>query len=67
MGMAREDRLPGSRVCRQLAERGAEFAEVAGAACAMAYGDDPKAEARRARDPAISDLSPPPRVGFQGR
>ena len=67
MSIAPQDRLPRSPIYRQLVERGAEFAEVAGAACAMAYGDDPKAEARRARDLAICDLSALPRVGFKGR
>ena len=67
MSIAPEDRLPRSPIYRQLVKRGAEFADVAGAACAMGFGGDPQAEERGARDLAICDLSALPRVGFKGR
>ncbi len=56
-----------SFVTRELVELGAEFAEIGAAACAMTCGASPEAEAEGARELAICDLSPLPRVGFKGR
>lgn len=67
MSLAPQDKLPRSPIYRQLVELGADFAEVAGAACAMGFGGDPEAEVALARDLAICDLSALPRVGFKGR
>ncbi len=67
MSLAPQDKLPRSPIYRQLVELGADFAEVAGAACAMGFGGDLEAEISRARDLAICDLSALPRAGFKGR
>ena len=67
MSLAPQDKLPRSPIYRQLVELGADFAEVAGAACAMGFGGDPEAEVALARGLAICDLSALPRVGFKGR
>ena len=67
MSLAPESLSRRSLVYRELAELGAEFVEVAGAACAMSCGADPEAEAGRARELALCDCSPLPRLGFKGR
>lgn len=67
MTLAPESLTRRSFVYRELAELGADFAEVNGAACAMTCGEDAEAEASRARELAICDLSPLPRAGFKGR
>ncbi|MCH7555550.1 MAG: sarcosine oxidase [Proteobacteria bacterium] len=46
---------------------GANFDEVAGAACAMNCGNGLEAETKRARSLAVCDLSALPRAGFKGR
>lgn len=55
-----------SFVYRQLVEAGARFAEIAGAAVALDYGD-PEGETEAARRLGLADLSPLPRCGFKGR
>lgn len=55
-----------SFVYRQLVGAGARFAEIAGAAIALDYGD-PEGEAEVARRLGLADLSPLPRCGFKGR
>ncbi len=67
MSLAPEDMSPRSPIYRQLVERGAEFAEIAGAACAMDFGGDLEADVALARSLAICDLSALPRAGFKGR
>ena len=67
MSLAPQDKLPRSPIYRQLVERGAGFAEVAGAACAMDFGGDLEADVALARSLAICDLSALPRAGFKGR
>ena len=51
---------------RVLAEAGAEFGEVGGAAVALRYRQSVERETERARHLAIADLSPLPRCGFKG-
>ncbi len=67
MSLAPESLSRRSFVTRELVELGAEFAEIGAAACAMTCGASPEAEAKRARELAICDLSPLPRTGFKGR
>ncbi len=67
MSLAPQDKLSRSPIYRQLVELGADFEEVAGAACAMDCGSGLEAETRRARSLAICDLSVLPRTGFKGR
>ena len=67
MSLAPPDRPARSQIYRQLADLGAEFAEVAGAACAMGFGGGLEAEVEQARSLAICDLSALPRAGFKGR
>ena len=52
-------------VYRELAALGARFAEIAGAACAMDFGDE-AGEAAAARRLGLADLSALPRCGFKG-
>lgn len=65
MPLAPESLVRRSFVHRELVARGATFAAVAGAACAVDFGD-PEAEAEAARELALCDLSPLPRGGFKG-
>ena len=51
---------------RELAALGAEFEELAGAACASHCGSDADAEIARARALGLCDLSVLPRRGFKG-
>ena len=67
MSVAPENLNRRSFVYRELAALGAVFAEVGDAACAVTCGESAEAEAERARELAICDLSPLPRVGFKGR
>jgi sarcosine oxidase subunit gamma len=61
------DSLPRrSFLYRELAALGARFEEVAGAACAMDYGDG-EGELAAARRLGLCDLSPLPRCGVKGR
>ncbi len=55
-----------SPLYRELAALGAEFEEVAGAACATRCGTDADAEVARARGLGVCDLSVLPRRGFKG-
>ena len=55
-----------SPLYRELAALGAEFEEVAGAACAVRCGADADAEVARARVLGLCDLSALPRRGFKG-
>ena len=66
MSVAPESLSRRSFIYRELVELGAEFAEVGAAACAVTCGASPEAEAGRARELAICDLSPLPRAGFKG-
>lgn len=54
-----------SPVYRRLKGHAARFGEAAGAAVAMAYGDE-QAETDRARHLGLADLSPLPRTGYKG-
>ena len=67
MSLAPQDKLSRSPIYRQLAELSAEFAEVAGMACAMGFGGGLEAEVEQAQSLAICDLSALPRAGFKGR
>ena len=67
MSLSPQDKLSRSPLYRQLAELGAEFAEVSGTACAMSFGEDLEAEVEQANSLAICDLSALPRAGFKGR
>ena len=67
VSLAPQDKSPRSPIYRQLAALGAEFAEVAGAACAMGFGGGLEAEVEQARSLAVCDLSALPRAGFKGR
>ena len=55
-----------SPVWRELAGLGAEFGEVAGAACALRCGAEEAAETDRAGALGLCDLSALPRHGFKG-
>ena len=55
-----------SPLYRELAALGAEFEEVAGAACAARCGADADAEVAQARTLGVCDLSVLPRGGFKG-
>lgn len=61
-----EERARRSFIHRRLAEHGAVFAEVAGAAVADHYGGV-EGEVAAAAQLALADLSPLPRIGFKGR
>lgn len=67
MSLAPQDLPPRSPIYRQLVELGADFAEVAGAACAMGFGGGLEAEVEHAKSLAVCDLSALPRAGFKGR
>ena len=67
MSLAPHDLPARSAIYRELAALGAEFGEIAGAACAMTCGGVLDAETERARELAICDLSALPRSGFKGR
>jgi len=56
-----------SPLYRELTALGAEFEEMAGAACAARCGADVEAEAARARVLGLCDLTVVPRRGFKGR
>lgn len=64
--MGPRDFLRRSFVYRLLAEAGAEFAEVSGAAVAAGFGGPVEDEAASARALGLADLSPLPRIGFKG-
>jgi sarcosine oxidase subunit gamma len=66
MSLAPDQRLRRSAVYRELVALDASFAEINGAACAMTCGGSAEAEAERAQDLAICDLSPLPRACFKG-
>ena len=66
MSLLPDQRLRRSAIYRELVALGASFAEINGAACAMTCGGSAEAEAERARDLAICDLSPLPRACFKG-
>ena len=55
-----------SPLYHELAALGADFEELAGAACAVRCGADADAEAARARALGLCDLSVVPRRGFKG-
>ena len=55
-----------SFVYRKLRDLGARFEVINGGAVAMDFGDDPAAEAERAQNLGLADLSPLPRTGFKG-
>ena len=55
-----------SPVYRRLAEAGARFSEMNGAAVAVVFTADLDAAAELARNSALADLSPLPRLGVEG-
>jgi sarcosine oxidase subunit gamma len=63
--LAPSDLTRRSFVYRKLAAKGANFADLAGGAVAMDFGD-PAGEAEAARRMGLCDLSLLPRVGFKG-
>lgn len=65
MTLAPESLARRSFVYAELATLGARFEEVAGAACAMDFGDE-AGEAAAARRLGLADLSALPRCGFKG-
>jgi sarcosine oxidase subunit gamma len=66
MESAPQDFIRRSFLYRELESAGALFGEINGAAIAMAYGDDAAAEAARARNLGLCDLSALPRSGYKG-
>ena len=65
MTLAPESLVKRSFVYPGLAALGARFEEIAGAACAMDFGDE-AGEAAAARHLGLADLSALPRCGFKG-
>lgn len=55
-----------SPIHHKLSAQGAVFAERYGADCAVSFGKPAQSEAGAARNMAVSDLSPLPRIGFKG-